>query len=310
MSEKVLKRLVAVLAAAVVLYILVGFLGRGRGESGGDPAIEAFLRGLGSDSLASITLTSPAGETYRLVRAGGVWTVNDLAADSTAIARLRKSALDAKVSVLISSSEANHARLGVSADSAWTVEVQAAGGAASRLLVGRNGSRMSSVYVRLPDEAGTWELTGDLRGAVVRTMTDWRDRTIARVDTAKIASLDVTRDGGHYTIGRQDSAWSIAQPGAASHLAEANAVSGMLAELARLDATGFATDTTATDSTQRRSLVVRSSAGDTLLAIEAAGTSAGWHVVAKGNSTIFDVPSYIMDRLIPKREDATGKATG
>jgi hypothetical protein len=84
----------------------------------------------------------------------------------------------------------------------------------------------------------------------------------------------------------------------------------MLAELASLEATGFATDTTATDSTQRRGLIVRSSAGDTLLAIEAAGTSAGWHVVAKGNSTIFEIPAYSMDRLTPKREEAARKSSG
>jgi len=311
MSEKALKRLVAGLATAVVLYIMVGFLGRNRGTGSGDPALDAFLRQLGTDSLSSIMVTSPGGDSFRLARRGDSWTVNDLAADSAAIARLQRSARDAKVGVMISSSDANHARLGVTADSAWTVEVQPAGVGATRLLVGNNGSRMSSAYVRLPDEAATWELTGDLRGAVARSLTDWRDKTIARIDTAKVASLELARDGSHYTISRLDSTWVVTtMAGHAAEPAESGTVSSILSELARLDATGFATDTMTTDSTQYRQLIVRSATGDTLLSIDASGTSAGWHVVTRGNGTIFDVPAYRVDRLLPKREDVARKATG
>jgi Domain of unknown function (DUF4340) len=311
MSERALKSLVAGLAAAMVAYVIVGFLSRDRGVGGSDPALEAFLQHLGNDTLASVTLTSPAGVTFHLVHAGAAWAVNDLPADSTAVSRLQRSAREAKIGVMISSSEANQARLGVVADSAWTLEVQTVAGETARLLVGHNGSRMSSVYVRLPDEAATWELTGDIRGAVARTLTDWRDKAIAHVDTAGVGGIDVTRDGGHYTITRRDSAWVIAaSAGGEGEPAEASTVSAILSELAGLDATGFATDTTTTDSTQYRQLTARSLTGDTLLSIDAAGTSAGWHVTVGGNATLFDVPAYRIDRLLPKRDDVVGKGTG
>jgi Domain of unknown function (DUF4340) len=311
MSEKALKRLVVVLAAAIVLYIIVGFLSRDRGVGAGDPELQAFLHQLGSDTVASITLTSPAGVAFHLVHTSGTWTVNDLPADSTAVRRLQQSARDTKLGVMISSSAANHARLGVTADSAWVIEIQPAAGQAAQLLVGHNGSRMSSVYARMPDESPTWELTGDLRGAVTRTLTDWRDKTIAHVDTAKVSAIDVARDADHYTLARRDSAWVVtAAVGRAAGPARTSAVSAILSELARFDATGFASDTTATDSTQYRQLTVRSTAGDTLLSIAASGTSAGWHVTARGNATIFDVPAHVMDRLLPKREDVVKKAAG
>lgn len=299
MSERTLRRIVVALAGLCILYILVAVLGRGSGAAAADGAIESILEQMRDDTADVIRITSPQGETAEL-RLDQTWTVNGMPVDSAAVQRLIRALQEARVGSLVSTNPGNHPRLGVSTDSAWTLETQH-GDRTTKLLIGRAARRFNTSYIRLPDDDATWELESELRAAAAKPVADWRDRVISRVDTARVNSVVITRDGQTYTLARADSAWRLGDD-----KADSMTVANVLGELARLEATAFAPDTATFDGTDRRTVTALAAAGDTLIHIEFAGREYIWRARRAADSTLFDVPSYRVDRIAPRREDASG----
>ncbi|MCI0433847.1 MAG: DUF4340 domain-containing protein [Gemmatimonadetes bacterium] len=298
MSKRTLKRLALVLGALVIVWGTAMLLGqRDPGaEPGGDLA--AALAALASDSLESATLRGTGNETIELRNTGGLWTVNGFAADSGAVARLRSALSDARIGGLVARNASNHQRLGVTTETALTVELRGSAGAHT-LLVGESGPRYPGSYVRLPDDDAVYEVLGDLRNALLRDVSAWRDRSIVRVDTAAIASLVIARDRQALTLVRRDSAWYAADvPGAA---ADSATVAAILGELARFDATGFAPDSAFTGSDERR-VIATNAAGDTLADVVFTGQESNWHARARGSTEVFVVAGYRVDRIAPTRD--------
>ncbi len=257
-----------------------------------------------------MTITSPKGERFELNRGSPAWTVNGLPADSTAMDRLLRAVRDATIGDMASSSQANQQRMGVSSDSAWTLEFRPHTGQAAKLLLGKEGASYSTVYARLPDQDATWVLSGDLRAAATRTLADWRDKTIVRIDTAKVAKVRVDTDSAHYALVRSGAAWQLlrdkAGRAADSVAADSTGARNLLGQLARIEASGFAPDT-ATFTGTHRTLLVLGTAGDTLAAIDFAGAGVNWMARRTGATTTWQVPSYQLDQLMPKPDQLAAK---
>lgn len=299
MSEAALKRILFLVGALVLVYgaVRVGaYAMRPRGDSGG--ALAATFDRLRKDSLASVTVVSPKGDTVQARRAADGWTVNGFRADSIAADRLVRAVREASVSDLVAQSAETHARLGVTSDSAWTATLRTERDSAT-LLIGNTGPEYGTTYVRLPNADAVYEVRGELRGALAIPLGDWRDKTIVRTDTTAVHALVVERDRKSARLERADKSWKRVS-GPAKATVDTARVRDVLSELARFEATGFPADTATFTGKETRRLVALDAKGDTLAAIELTGDDTAWLARSRGSTQIYQVASYRVDRLVPK----------
>lgn len=258
MSERALRMVVIVVAGLVLVYAASAMFARSSstGDGSMEGALADALAGVRDAELVAVRVHRPDGEQLELNRAASGWTVGGYAADSAAMDRFETALAEASIVQLAAVNPVNHERLGVDS-TAFTLELEDAGGAVITLLVGETGSTAGTVYVRLPEQDETFAVSADLRTPVARSAYDWRDRTIVHVDTAAVARIAITRAGATYALERADSSWQLDGDAAADA-----AVNGILAELADLQAQGFAPEGTELGEPER-----------TLTALDTQGTT-------------------------------------
>ncbi|HKJ91684.1 MAG TPA: DUF4340 domain-containing protein [Longimicrobiales bacterium] len=291
MSERALKTVIGVVMVLVLLYVGVGIASRSSGPPKSKLADD--LAALKQDDVQKATLVAPP-DTIRLERNGKRWTVNGYPADSAMAAGLVSDLAAAEVGGVASTNPANQGRLGVSDDSARSVELDGARGSLLKLLVGKRGPDYQSVYVRLSGQNEVRVLNADLGTALDRHVDAWRDKSIVSVDTARVTKVTVARHDTTFTLARGDSAWTVdGKP------AKAGAVNDLLGALAGFHAEGFAPDTAKMGVAVRR-VVALDARGDTLVNLTfASGPASNLRVKSAAKATIFEVPSWQADRVAP-----------
>ncbi len=297
MSASTLKKLVLALVVVVLLWGGVSVLSGKGGPKAPTGEIAGVLDGLTQSAVVAVHMARP-GDTLALVRDGDAWRVNGWDADSAAVAGFFTTLADTHIGELVATNPANHARMGVSEDSAWTV-VFHVGGASRTLLVGGRGPRYGTAYVRMPGQDAVYLAEGDLRARMDRSLAEWRRKRLAAVDTGAVARIEVERGDAPYAVVRADSSWTL--EGGAK--ADSSAVSAMLTALADLRADGFAA---AGDSVaglaQEVALRALSASGDTLAALTfGEGSGTRW-VRARGDSIVYTMSAWRLDRLAPTRD--------
>jgi len=293
-SERTLKWLIGALGAVVVAWAAVTFLGGRTSAPAGSSKITAFFQGLTPKEVASVHIRGPK-DTVDLTQKNGVWRVNGASVDSAAFARLWTDVKDAKVQDLVSTNPKNHARLGVAADSTWKLTFDLSSGPRT-LYVGKTGPTYTTTYVRLPDQNDVYTLSGGLRPAVVRTADEWRDKRIVSVDTSAVVHIEVKNGKDFYHLIRKDSTWILKKGGRP----DTAMVRNILSELSDLSANGFYHPGDSLPA-EGGKIVALNGMGDTLTAITVgAGEGDRW-ARARGDSSIYRVAGYRVDRMMPKR---------
>ena len=300
MSEKTLRMSLYFLASVGVVYGLSVVLGGriGGDPSGGDPGLAAVLDGIDPVLVSSVAITGPQ-DTIRLLREGTDWTVNGFEADSGAVSRLLRALEETEVASVAATNPTNHGRLGLDADSAWTLVLDDD----ARVLLGKAGTRFRTAYARLPGEDVASMIQGDLRSAAARSLLDWRDKIALRADTGAVVSIRVTRDGDETLYERRDSTWVVGD-----EEADATTVRNILQELSGLRATGFAPEDEAapTEADADRSVRATNAEGEEVAVLFLAEQEGSFRVATPASPYVFEVPTYRADRVAPAPPDDDG----
>ena len=297
MSEQTLRRILGALGILVVLWLISTLLsGRGGGRSGPDGGIAALLDGLDETTVSAVRIVGP-DQTVSLQRSGDAWTVNGNVADSAVVTRLWNALAGVEVGGIVANNPVNHGRMGLSADSAWAVDFTLADGGMASVLVGKGGPVFPSGYVRLPDQDAVVVVSGDFRSTVILSLTEWRDKTILRVDTAAVVRVVLETDEGTHVAERSDSTWSIdGEP------ANANTMRTVLDELANFVAVGFVGDGEIFQENPRR-VTVLGAERDTLGSVVITGEAGTRHARTPASDVVFEVASFRADRITPDIEN-------
>ena len=297
MSEQTLKRILGALGILVVMWLISSLLsGKGGDEATADGGVAALLERLDETTVRAVRIVRP-DQTVSLQRSGDAWTVNGNVADSSAVTRIWNALVEAEVGGVVANNPRNHERMGLSADSAWTVDFTLADGGMASVLVGKAGPIFPSGYVRLPDQDAVVVVSGDLRSTLIQSVTDWRDKTILRVDTAAVARVVLETDDGTHVAERSDSTWSI--DGAP---ANASRMRSVLDELANFVAVGFVEDGEVFQENARR-VIALGAQQDTLGAVLITGEAGTRHARTPGSDVVFEVASFRADRITPDIEN-------
>lgn len=298
MSERALKQLVGALAVAVLVWGVTSLVrgGAGTGSIAASGAIAGFFDGIGPETVSEVRIAH-RGDAITLRREGDGWTANGYPGDSVVVAGLLRALAEAEVGELTATNPANHARMGVSADSAWAMTV-VTGADQRTLLVGRSGRRFGTAYVRLPEADDVYLLDGDVRAQLARDVDAWRDRTIVALDTAMVAAIEVEHGSGAYRLQRTDSEWTFGDGGATA----GSAVTGILSELAGMMASGFLVESDSV-ATAIESAAVRALGSDGAVLAEVrfgAGEVDRW-ARSSASDYLYRVSNFRVMRAAPER---------
>jgi hypothetical protein len=208
MSERSLKQLVGALAVVAGLWLVASLVSRSGGGTIDAPTdLGATFEGVDATSVEAVRFLRPE-DTIELRPEAGSWRVNGWQADSGSVARLFEAVAETSVGDLMATNPANHERMGVSQDSARTVEIEI-GGATRTLLIGNEGPRFATAYARLPGQDEVYLLEGGIRAHLTRRLDDWRNRRVVVIDTSEVNRISVRRDDDAFTVVRGDSAWTF-----------------------------------------------------------------------------------------------------
>jgi hypothetical protein len=303
MSQETLKRLVGALIVAVVVWGVLSLAsGSGRAPVPSGALADLVVALADTASLDTLRFDGAGPEPVELARSGGRWTVDGLAVDSGTVVRLLDGLAGASLGDVAAKNAANHARMGLDTDSARTLEILV-DGTPRTLLIGNQGPRYGTTYVRLPDQDEVHVLETDLRSHARRALDDWRSKRIVAVDTASVVGLEVERDGERYVLERGDSTWAFADGAPA----DGGTVRSLLGELHVLKGDGFLAEEDSLAATPVGGrLVARGSDGATIADIElGSGTGDRW-ARAPGGTVVYRMASYRLDRILPPRERVEG----
>lgn len=299
MTERTLRILVGLLVITAAAWGVASLLPDGEGPAPASGEIAAFFDGLDRVSTERVRMSSTSGE-YELVPGPGVagWLVNGMAADSGNVARFWSVIEGAEIGDLAAANPANHERMEVSDDTAWRLEFEK-GGETRTLLVGAQGARFATSYVRVPGADEVYVLEGDLRVHMRRQLDNWRNKRLLTVDTTLVVRVEIERDSEPYAIVRGDSTWTFEDGG---ELDRSN-LGQLMIDLNRVDAPGFleAGDSLAMME-QAASMRALGPDGEVLGAVTlGAGEGERWLRVA-GDEVIYRLQQFRVDRMFPSRE--------
>lgn len=294
MSKKTLKNIFGALGILLVLWAISALISSrgGRGRPG-DADIVAALEDLDATTVETVEIQGPT-HNLTLEQSAGVWTIDDYPADSSGLNLLWRALSEAQVERLASSNPENHARMGLSLDSAWTLELTRTNGSTSTLLVGKSGPTFPSTFVRLPGQNDVVVISQDLRTPVTRALFMWRDRTVIRVDTSAVAQVVIERDGSSYTVEKADSAWTLdGEP------ANRMAIVNLTQELSHFLASSFLEEIEPSEANPKRVTALDAS-GDTLATVLFTGEETSLQARIPGNDMVFVVSDYQVRRIAPE----------
>ncbi len=291
MSDRTLRASLYFLGAVTVLYLLVTVLrdGDGGGETQ-DSGLAGVLAELDGEWLTRADLAGP-GETIQLSKDGGLWTVNGFDADSAAVARFLRAVDEVEVRSVAATNPANHERMGVTAEGAWTMTIDGT----TTVLLGNSGNRYRTFYARLPEADEVSLVEGDLRSAATRSLFDWRNKLMVRADTAAVMIVRVTRDGTTTAYERQDSVWTVD-----GEEVEGVTMRDLLQELAGLRASGFAPQDAVMPETPDRFVQALDAEGNEIASVHLAEQENNFRASSPASPYIFEIANFRADRIAPE----------
>lgn len=297
MSTKQLIRLAVVLAVVLVAW---GALSLARGSSA-DNGASFTLPTIDTASVDTIALSAPRDSEVLVRDAHGQWRVNDYPAAPALVSSLLKALDDtAARSELVAEQPASHAQLGVSADSGRHVRVVSGGRTVLDAITGKRTDDYSGVYVRLANANSVYALHGTLVEALSHHGVDaWRDKRIAALDPAQVATIAVRHGAHSYTLHRKTGGqWTFTS----GRAADSAAVGRLLDAYHPLTASGFATAAQADSAhfTHPRLHAQLLGADDTpLVSLAFDSTASGVWARADSGGTVYRLDTWRLGQLLP-----------
>ena len=294
MNPKQLKRVVIVLAVAVVFWILAEILG-----GGPDDLETAFvLPALQMSEVDAVTIRRPSG-AIALRRIGdSTWTVNGHKAAESAVQDLFAGLVESSEAELVATGSTVHRRMGIDSVEGIFVRFENGGERLASVVFGKQGRAYDTRYVRLEGQDFVYQYSGQLTRVVDRGEDDWRDKKILSIEPDSVGRVVARRSEGDYTLNRGEDGWVIERGGAA----DSAAVHRMLNQYSSLQASGFATDAQVDSvdfSRPERSVTLFGLHGDTLASLALDSTSSAYWVRVASDSIIYRILQWKANQMIP-----------
>lgn len=218
----------------VVLVIVAFFLMQRPGEQSANPSDGELILGCDSAAVDRIEVIA-SSSTVKLSKRGADWFIDEpisYRADQAAVGRLLGKCSDARAGAVVSDKPGKHSMFQV--DSTGTLVRLFENGTEKALIIGKAGPSYSGVYVRRKNSDEVLLTDASLSSSAVRSLKDWRDRTITKVPVETINDVRFQYGDTTFSVVLQDSVWRID-----NEIANDAAIVGFLGSLASIQADDF-----------------------------------------------------------------------
>jgi hypothetical protein len=206
---------------------------------------------------------------------------------------------------LVGGRTVSHAGFGVDSAKGARIRIIRRDSTLLDLVQGNRAAGLDGGYFRLAGDSAVYLVSGELAPALERSSEEWRDHRVGGVPSDSIAKIEVSRGKRSYAVSRDGKGWNL-NPGGR---ADSSAVSALLTDYGDVQAAGFASAAQADSANftrpDRRIALLRAD-GSPLLSLAFDSTANGFWVRATGDSTVYRLDTWSVDRLAPA--DSTLKA--
>ncbi len=295
MNPRQLKWAAVALLVAVILWVVSEQTAEQPDDRETGRVMPEQVKGVNRIVFASST------DTVALMRRGATWTVNGFTIDNARLATLLTALQDSTGSEIVATSAAVHGRMGVDG-TGTTVTFFREDDLVATVLLGNRAADRSSMYARDPGEDLVYRYAGPLTGLVALRENDWRSKVLVDVPAETISRIAVDRAGEEYILTRQGRSWALSS-GTAVDTAK---VETMVLRFRPLEAGGIASNEqreAADFRTPERRITLYGADGAILAAVVYDSLDdTGFAVRAKGNETVYHVPPWNLDQIMPPEE--------
>ena len=299
-----LKSFALLLVAAIGLGAYLYFVESKR-TPGGDLPKKDKVFTVEADTIDEVTIRSESGDRTTIRRNGTDWQiVQPIAAqvDAAEVSGITSNLSSVEIQRVIDESPADLKEFGLAGP---RVEVTfKVGGKDQTLQIGRKTPTGTDLYAKLGDQKRVFLIASFLDSTFNRSTFDLRDKTVLKVEAAKVDSVEVVTSTRTLKFAKKDGEWNIEQPVATR--ADFGAVEGLVGTINSAQMKSIA----ATDATDLKPYgldtpvaTVRIGIGSSQAALAIGASSGQGAVYAKDLSrpTVFTIESTLLDDL---RKDA------
>lgn len=265
-----------------------------------------LLSGFKPAELERITITSPAKSAVVLQLSGTDWQVStpedttSYAADSSAVQALLDALAALTTVSMVSHNPGRHALYEVSPETGLRVEALDSAGRTAAVLIGKNGPNIFSTFVRAADSDNVYLVDGILQGTANKTLNEWRDKTVFKLDPALVRAYTVSGERSLSLLKNGD-AWQAGS----GETVNAEAAAQVIRTFAWLTAADFAEGPLEEFGLARPSRTITAELADGTSATLLLGQNANaFQQFAKtaAADTVYIIEKYLLDSLCPTLE--------
>jgi uncharacterized protein DUF4340 len=295
-----MKSFAALLVAAIGLGAYLYFV-ESKKTPGDDAAKKDKVFAVEADTIDEITIKSESGERTTLKKTGTDWAiVQPVAAtpDASEVSGLTSNLASVEVQRVIDDNPTDLKEFGLAAP---RVEVSfKAGGQPHILQIGDKTPGGTDLYAKLGDQKRVFLVSSFLDSTFNRATFDLRDKSVLKVDGAKVDALEVATGDRTLRFAKKDGEWDIEQPIATR--ADFGAVEGLVGKISSARMTSIAA-AEATDlkpyGLDKPVATARVATGSSQAALAFGASSGEGAVYAKdlARPAVFTVESTLLDDL-------------
>ncbi len=201
-------------AVLIVLVGLIILLARPSGEKE-EADTSALFAGLDTAGVDLISIRD-AGTFTELKRENDKWVIatdRDFPADPDGVSSILQATARLSGEDVASRKAEKYGRFEVDSATAAEVSIGASGERIGRFFLGKEGPDRSSQYVRVAGRPEVFRQTGRLKAIFVRAGDAWRDKTILRVESDEIETIELIRGEERFLFQSDlEGEWSVIEP--------------------------------------------------------------------------------------------------
>jgi len=267
-----------------------------------------LFAGFDPAAAARITITAPDKGTLVLQRSGGLWQVSSsgqeaaYAADTQAVQALLDTLASLATGSRVSRTPGRHALYEVDQAKGLRVEaLDSTGRAAAAVVIGKNGPNIFSTFVRASGSDEVYLVDGILQARASKTLSEWRDKTVFKLDPGLIRAYTVSGDRS-LALHKNGDAWQAGS----GETVNAEAARQLMQTLAGLNAADFAEGTLEEFGLGKPARTITAELSDERSATLLIGRDANafqQYAKTADADTVYIIEKHLLDALCPTLEE-------
>lgn len=233
------------LLGIILLLLLVVYINNRQESSTEKSKIKTSFIGLDSLKIDRMELKTSENTNLVLVKDAGNWFIAEpirYLANRPIIDDMLSKIATFTIENIISQQSETHLNFGLDSLAGFEVKIFQNGKVAGEMIVGKVDNDWSHTYVKEKGQKEVYLLNGNIGYVFRRSLRDWRDKTILKLDQEQIKQITIIQQNKpELVMTKSDSLWSV-QSASAKAGAKATIMAQILSNLGNLLTADFAED--------------------------------------------------------------------